>query len=185
MERDIEIFEISPSTEDDRPQIAFDAEANQRIDWQKLDGVLRGQRPIGDYDEVRVSIPGPRACSWGFFSVPGTLGLISAIAVDRIGHSVFRHFDLLPAKLNDATFYFLKPKEYLPCLDREKSEIITFRADPGRVKEIRKYSFNKNMLSDPLVFSIPEALSRLYATTTVYNRVVESGIPGFRFSPVG
>jgi hypothetical protein len=179
------VFEFDYSVEDERPVIAFDTPANQGIDWLRLGAILRGERPSADYHEIRVVVQDPDASSWGIYSVPGTLGLISAEAVERIGRPVFRLYELLPAKINEADYYFLKPMEVLPCLDREKSEIILFRSNPSRVKEIRKYVFKKAMIPDPLVFSIPESLARLFATPGVYERVVQSRIPGFCFTPRG
>ena len=62
------------------------------------------------------------------------------------------------------------------------SEIITFRSNPGRVKEIKKHVFKKELIEDPIVFSIPESLSRLYTTTTVRDIITRTSIPGFRFT---
>jgi hypothetical protein len=182
LKQEIDIFEMDRSVEDDRPVIEFDAKPNQGIDWQKLDTILRGQHPVADYDEVQVSISNPDASSWGFYSVPGTLGLISAKAVEWIGYPAFHLYELLPAKLNGTRYFFMKCNEVLPCLDRDNSEIITFRSDPQRVKEIKKHKFHKNIIYDPLIFSIPESFSRIYVTSTVYDAIVQSRIPGFRFS---
>ena len=182
MSREITIFELDPSVEDDRPVIDFELKANQKNDWQRLDLILRGEKPIADYEEVQISIARPDAGSWGFFSIPGTLGVISSEAVERIGRAVFRLYDLLPAQINRAKYFFLKSRETLPCLDRDRSEITTFRRDPSRVKEVTKCVFLKDRVSDPLVFSIPESVSRMFATTTVREMVVHGRISGFRFT---
>lgn len=183
MTEDDVVWLVAPSIEDDRPVIEFDAPANRGIDWARLDAVLQGERPLADCPEVGVVVQAPDALAWGFYSVPGTLGLISAALVEHIGPSAFRLFHLLPAKLNDAVYFFLKPVETLPCLDLARSEVAYFRSNPSHVKAITKYAFTKSMISDPL-FSIPE-LPRLFATPPVRDSVIRSGIPGVRFTAVG
>ena len=89
MTQGITIFELDRSIEDERPVIEFDAQINQGVDWQKLDNILRGKVPISEYDEVQVRISRPEASYWGFYSVPGTLGMISATAIERISDSAF------------------------------------------------------------------------------------------------
>jgi hypothetical protein len=150
------VFMVGPSVEDDRPVIEFDALVNRGIDWRRLDALLRGERPTTDYQELSVVVPDADATSWGYYSVPGTLGLISGEAVRCIGRSTLRLFLLMPARLNGSEYFFLKVTEVLPCLDLTRSEVVPFRTSPERIKAIKRYAFNKAMIPDPLVFSIPE-----------------------------
>jgi hypothetical protein len=175
-----QIFEVRTSVEEDRPNIAFDADINQGIDWRRVDLVLRGLRPATDYELVRLVVQERDATSWGYYSVPGTLGLISSEAIQRIGQEVFRRFQLFPAKLNDVDYVFLKCMEPLPCLDLAKSEVVPFPSNPQRIMEITKYVFKTDLISDPMLFSIPE-VPGLLATKSVFEAISQSRIKGFRF----
>jgi hypothetical protein len=175
------VFMLTPSFEDYRPSIEFDVPANQGIDWLLLRKILLGERTTSDYQEASLMVSNPAATSWGFYSVPGTLGLISEQAVTSIGSSAFRFYNLLPARLNDRKYFFLKPVELLACLDMEKSLLIPFRINPNRIKDIKKYGFHKSRISDPLIFSIPE-LPGLFATPGVKEAVVRNQLQGFHFN---
>lgn len=178
------VFELRPSIEDDRPVIAFDDPANESIDWLQLDEIAQGERPVADYQVIHLVVRHPDATLWGFYTVPGGLGLISTEAVEQIGRSAFRLYNLLPARLNDAEYYFPEPAEMLSCLDLGQSEVIPFSHNSKRIKDITKYTFHKAMIPDPLLFSIPE-LFGLFTTPSVREAINRSGIPGFKFTPLG
>jgi hypothetical protein len=172
---------IKPSFEEERPVIEFDASVNRGIDWGLLDAVLQGERPLTDYQEIGVVVSSSSATSWSFYSVPGTLGLMSTKLVEKIGSAAFNLFHLLPAKLNDAEYFFLKPSKTLSCLDLAKSEVVYFRNNPTRIKAIKRYAFKKQMISDSLLFSIPD-IPGLFATPFIRESVVRSGILGVQFT---
>ena len=124
------------------------------------------------------------ATSWGYYSIPGTLGLVSGEAVRCIGPSAFGRFVLLPARLNGSEYYLLKVAEVLPCLDLARAEVVPFRTSPGRIKDITRYAFHKAVIPNPLVFSIPE-LPGLFATPAVAEAIERGRVPGFQFTPLG
>jgi hypothetical protein len=177
------IYLVSASVEDTRPIIDFTHAACQKINWQRIDEVLHGQRPVADYQEVSIPVEAPDATSWDYYSVPGTLGLISHKATELIGHSAFRLYQVLLAHLNGEQYYFLRPTDLLPCLDRENSEVVTFRSNPSRIKEIKKYSFKKELIDPYLFFCIPESAS-LFATEAVYQVSRRGKLAGFDFQRV-
>ncbi|MDB5312363.1 MAG: hypothetical protein JWO38_6565 [Gemmataceae bacterium] len=178
------VFRVDPSVEDDRPVIEFDAPANRGIDWRRLDAILHGERPTADYRELGIVVRRADTTSWGYYSVPGTLGLLSGEAVRCIGPTAFGRFVLLPARLNGSEYYFLKVAERLPCLDLARAEVVSFRTSPERIKDITKYAFHKPMIPDPLVFSIPE-LPGWFATPAVAEAIERGRVPGFQFTPLG
>ena len=183
LDKDESIFGLSPSVEDERPMIDFEFIEHRQIDWLRIDEVLRGLRPLSDYPSVALSVPRKDATSWAFYLVPGTLGLIAKKAVDALGAETFRLYDLLSASLNGTKYYFLKCREVLPCLDLSRSTTVRFGCDPTRIKAIEKYAFVKAIITDPLIFSIPE-LPALFATPGVERRVRDTELRGFCFDKV-
>ena len=81
MTEELTVFRVDPTVEDDRPVIEFDNRANRGIDWGWLDAILLGERPLADYRELSIVVRRADATIWGYYAVPGTLGLISGDAV--------------------------------------------------------------------------------------------------------
>ena len=50
-----------------------------------------------------------------------------------------------------------------------------------RVREIKKYRFRKELISDPLLFSIPE-MPDLLATQSMAPLIEQEGLRGFKFT---
>jgi hypothetical protein len=183
MTDDQPVFRMGASIEDDRPEIPFDAPEHSGLDWGPLDEVLSDAAPVDAYKELYFHVPHPDAAKWGMYAVAGTSGLISQDAVEVIGRQSLRLFELLPARINNAVYYFLKPRERLACLDLSMSDVVRFKMPPYRVMEIRKFHFNKAAIPDSIVFSIPE-LPDEFVTGAVRDAIMASRIPGFRFQRV-
>jgi hypothetical protein len=184
MIEDYTVYTVTPSMETYRPAIEFDAPVNEGIDWLQLDAILQGRLTIADYRVLSVVVRSSDATSWHYYSVPGTLGLISATALQVIDRVATRLYDFLPAKINDSDYFFLRPLELLACLDLSRSEVVTFRSNPSRIKDIKKFAFNKAAIPNPLIFSIPE-FPGLFATQDVQQAIIDSRLSGFYFTPVG
>lgn len=180
MQKQQAIYLVGPSLEENRPVIDFTSPSCRTVNWKVIDEILRGQRCVGEYQPIHIELDAPEAILWSYYSIAGTLGLFSDEAVSRIGHSAFRHYQLLPAQLNQKGFTLLKPIELLPCLDLAKSDVVAFRSNPNRIKEVRKYVFKKEMIDDNLLFSIPE-LPGLFATDPVRTAVLQNLLSGFAF----
>ena len=122
-----------------------------------------------------------RADTWHFYLAPGTLGLISSTALREIGKVAARHFDLLPAWVEDREFFLLRCREPLRCFDRARSKFETFPDGSGMIMVIHEHAFLEVKIEDPLVFSMPEDPAGLYCTSSVRDAVLGAGFRGFRF----
>ena len=175
-----QVFLLSPSLEDERPEIRFELKENQRADWLSIDEVLRGERPLTDYREPEVVVLDAGAELWDFYLVPGTLGLLSARAVDVLAPFADKHFDVLPARISGSPYFFPRTKAALDCLDHERSSLDWFDDERTRVMRIRRFRFHKDRIEDPLVFNIPEDEFSLFATQSVRAAIRRAGLNGFR-----
>jgi hypothetical protein len=185
MESQLGIYSVRASIETDRPVIDFDDPANEAIDWMCIGDVLEGVRSLKDYSPVDIVINDPRAPQWDYYRSPGTLGVLSRRAIEVIGASAFRYFDLLPVGVNGVAYCFLRYQAVVPCLDLERSTFARFDCEPHRIMEVQKYAFYKNMVDDPLVFCLPEPFGVLYATESVRQCVLSHKLRGFAFTLVG
>jgi hypothetical protein len=174
------VFELSSSVEEGRPQIDFTLEQNRRLDWLKVDKILRGLRDVSEWETLSIASGHPGATAWDCFMDTG-LGLFSQRAVEAIGYDAFGMFDLMDAKLDGEPHYFLRPNSVLDCLDRDRSELVFFPHDPSRVMKIRRYSFRDvPRLHHALVFRIPESLGRLFATEPILRRIEDHHLRGLQ-----
>ena len=170
------VYVVGPSFEDWRPMLSYD---DQRIDWLRIGDVLRGDRPVEDYEFVSMVVDHPEASEWDFYMCGGSMGLLSGKAAQFLKPCAAQCFDLLEASLNDAPFFFLRIREYLDCLDRGKSEIVPYRHDSRRIKQIRRYSFFKDRIPDPSLFVIPEGFFGPFGTDGVVRIIRNENLRGF------
>lgn len=169
------VHKFSSSLEDERPEIDFRMKCNQ-YDWTDFNRIMDGDLGVQFYSPVQFTIGHSDALLWDFYSVAGTLGLISDRAVRLIGESAFRNFDLLIAHINTAPYYFMRPAFCPNYLDIEKSEVRRFPHAPYGVMRIIKHAFKKNIIPEHLVFCIPEGGS--YCTSSVVAAIGRHEIRG-------
>ena len=179
MSRTGQVFLVTPSTEEGRPCIDFTFRQNPENNWLLVDQVLRGERPAKDYPSVLILVDHPEAEAWDLYTVPGTFGLMSERAVDLLLPYASGYFQFFQAWLNRASFFFLKRRLALDCLDRERSIFVPFGSGPHAIKLIKRFCFRKECIPDPLLFSIPDTPD-LFATQTIERIIREEGLRGFR-----
>jgi len=180
MDFEIHIYNIRPSFEDDRIEIDFELEDNSEIDWDVVNQILDDEITRDQYEPFHVVIKDEEALDWDFYSLPGTLGLLSKKAKDIFESYCTDYFEFLDATINSIPYFLIKEFNTLKCLDREHSILIPFKSDPNNVMQIKKYVFYKELIKDPLIFSIPES-SDIYATQSVAQIIRESSLQGFHF----
>jgi hypothetical protein len=195
MDKHVNIYRLRYSIEKHRPKIDFTHPVNQEIDWSALEETLDGCGDVNDYSALdfyvmRPDSDGwdvvthPEATEWDYYGVAGTFGLFSYRAMKLIGLSCFRHFDLIPAHLNEADYRFLRCKEEIPCFDLTRADVIPFDHAPDRIMEVRKYAFDKSLLDDPLFFCVPEPHGQLFVTEGVRQKALQHKLKGFEFEHV-
>jgi len=178
------VFEVDPSVEDDRPQIDFERPEHANIDWGPFNEIEAGTAPASVYRPVRFFVDESTATSWDLYLVSGTLGLFSERSIETIGRPVFRLFHLLPAFLNDSSYFILMPRDKLDCFDRTSANVVVFPSNPSRIMQIKRHAFHLNQIADPLIFCIPDIRGRLFATDSVERAVRQSGLKGIHCKQV-
>lgn len=175
------IFRCGPSCEDHRPMIDFDLPVNAKNDWLTIGKVVEGRLPAGQFPEsVKITVPDPRATRWDCFMDGGTRGLFSRRFAISVGKNALSDFQLMPAKLNEEDYFFLRRIRSRDVLDREKSDVITFPHDPIRVMEIRHYVFRHTSPDSlPQLFCIPET-PELLASETIADVITRTQLRGIR-----
>ena len=172
------IYNCSHSIEEDRTVIDFENAENLKNDWLRVGDVHDGLRPLEDYPvNVTVSVPHADATLWDCYSVPGTRGLFSERFVQAVGNDAFRGLSLLPARLNEATYFFLRCDQPIDCFDRSMALFETFRCDSTSIKRITHFAFQENLLPADGCFCIPETVA-LLLTDTVVQRLKTARLKG-------
>ncbi|MCZ2340646.1 MAG: hypothetical protein LC104_02485 [Bacteroidales bacterium] len=178
------IWLLSNSIENDRPEIDFvQVKETNPVDWGLVDDLLHSKVSIEQYTPLNILVEQPEATKYDFYSVPGTLGLVSNRLVDAIGSIAFMNYSTLPVTLNDAQFYLVKCNATIDCLDHDNSDFERFRSAPYRIKRIKRYSFRDDMLSDQLVFTIPEQES-LFITNGIYDSLCKYAFRGIALTKI-
>jgi hypothetical protein len=173
------IFEILPSLEKARPEI--DYEKNSKTDWLLASECLDGSKPVTECPSIDLSIDHSEALEWDYYGCPGTLGLFSGKAVHVLGGNAFQGFQLVPAKINSQSYFFLKCFKKTDCFDRAASTYVPFD-DPIRLMTIQKYAFKLEKIDTKRLFCIPEYKS-IYCSDEVQS-LISKQLRGFRLVEV-
>lgn len=172
----IKIYEIGISSEENRPEINFEIQEN--IDWALIDECLQGIRPISEYYLINITIDDKLSSEWDYYACPGTLGLLSNRAIQVLGKDAFENYELVPAKLNNQSFFFLKCLKRIDCIDRNNSIYESFPSNPNRFMSVQKHVFYLDNINGKHIFSLPET-ERLYCAEINAETIIKN-LKGFQ-----
>lgn len=120
---------------------------------------------------------------WDYFECPGTFGAFSQRAIEVLEPYLRDRFLPLSANIAGIPYYSLHCRSRVDCLNRDTSQL-KFYADSEEVRTIVKYAFREKMLSDAMVFAIPEVFLELHCTATIPRIATKAGLRGFDFQRV-
>jgi hypothetical protein len=175
------VYNMFPSGEDHRPQI--DLEKHGYSDeWKELARPFPERVEVLQSNRLAFNCDASDALDWDWYWRVGMWGMWSQRAKDLLWPYARKHLRCFLTTLNDQPYYILHVDKKLAvdCLDRERSDLEFFKSDPASVKRIRKYVFKQELLTDPLVFNIPE-VNAILSTRTIRQMVFDAGLKGFHF----
>ena len=120
---------------------------------------------------------------WDYYMC-ATFGAFSQRAITALTPYFGDRFSVLPARLENHSYFCLHCRSRIDCLDKTSSEIVYYDESREEVMTIERYVFHKQSLMDPTVFAIPEAVFDLFCTETTPEIVSKAGLTGFRFDLV-
>lgn len=182
------IFELRTSVEEDRPfhlrivSPPYEAE-EQRIDF----AIMRGKEGYdpADWTPPELVCVEPGATEWDYFGTALDAGVFSQRAIDVLKPHLERCFLPLPCTLEGERYYSLHIKERLDCLDIKHSNIVywddLYDDESHDIMDIKRYTFYKDRIADPLIFAIPEDPVGVFTTESIPEIVERAGLKGFRF----
>lgn len=173
------IYNLRPSTEEDRPWVEGNHPENRKNDWLRIDDSARGVRPLDDYVPPRVVVEHPDALKWDYYSSGGLHPYWSARAVELLGPYAKHSFQFLEAYINGTQYYVPMTINRLDCFDREQSEVKVFDHDPSRIMRVIHYAFHLDKITDPLIFAIPDLRGPMLCTDTIPTIIDRAGLRGF------
>ena len=174
------IYSMRPSFEEDRPDIDFEHPDNGGADWDMVNEVIDGEIRVAAYSPFHLTVDSPDATAWDFYSIPGTMDLMSQRAVELLSPVASKHFAFLEVALNEQPYFLLMSTAPLDCLDRTGSKFTPFRSDSSRIKEFERFSFKYALIDDPVMFWIPE-WREIFVTPSVRDMVQAAELRGFFF----
>lgn len=176
----INVFQLRPTSEDDRPQIDFQRSDTAASDEQVSSLETYSLSSLPSSPVAQLVGTDPSATSWDFFAAPGTLGLVSRRAVDALSPHAGVCFGFVPATLDGAAYSFIVRTGAIDALDRERSKLKYFRSSPHRVQRILEHVFVSEALDGVGLFAVPDDVMGIFATEIVVGAVKNSKLRGFR-----
>jgi hypothetical protein len=174
-----------PSDDESRPEIDLERDRLAGIDhdwteWIKFDNDFPIDSEVVPLHNLEFEIDRAGAINWDCYSI-GFWGMISQRAKDCLWPYARKHLRCFSTSLNGMPYYILHSDERLAldCLDREHSEIELFKCS-GRVMQVRRFAFRPGLISDPLIFHVPES-GGLLCTESIKALIESTGLKGFLF----
>jgi hypothetical protein len=115
---------------------------------------------------------------WDYFYFPSTSGLFSQHAIDVLMPFLDHCFVPLPSVLEGERYYYLHTKRTIDALNIDQSDVL--HSDSSIVL-IKRYTFYRDRLADPVIFSLPQFRPFLFSTESIPGIVEKAGLRGFNF----
>jgi len=196
MKPDLHIYSFNYEPTGQRPYVDHEHPDNaDNNDWDLFIGIEEGKIPIEHYQPVIFYVHKRDALSWDIYP-GGGFHLISKRAKEIIYPFAQDYFRFLKAYINDQPYFIPDRTKDIDCLDRERSEFMTFadfrmtdpdrkrtitESDHYRIMEINKYRFKKERIDDPSMFSVPEINGAIFITESGVKAIESAGLKGFEF----
>lgn len=157
---------------------------NPKQDWESVSYDLKGERLKKEWKVIPVDLLKEENRLAGDFSSLATIPVAcTKRAVEFLNVIGNAHVELLPLRCTNCQkkfIYLINTVTVINCLNENQSKISRF--DSGRVMWIYKYKFEKNKLSNILIFKIPQMLnSKQYATDVFVEEYEKRGLTGLSF----
>ncbi len=132
---------------------------------------------------INFTVDHPDALEWDYYDSYSSEGMWSQRAKDLLWPYTNGCLRCFQATLNGAPYYILRlnKEAAIDCLDHEQSEFTFWdQSLGGDIMDITKYVFRMQVLSDPLIFKIPER-KKIFCTQSIRQIVLDAGLKGFWF----
>ncbi len=181
----VRVYEVRPTSEDYRPVIVFHDSRNAENDWLLAEEVLEGVRDELEYPEIAIHVEHRDAVTWHGYVDGGMGGLYSEAFVRFLGSDVLSDFQLLPANLNGARYYFLKRMNWLECFDLVNSKYKYFRSNREKIRSISEAVFVEEGVPRDRLFAVPQMREVLLASEEMVERILKGGYRGVECRELG
>jgi hypothetical protein len=178
--------------DDDFPTIDCSRHAPMADLWLKVDELHKAGEPVESllWRIAYCLLPGNRWKRVDCLSmVPGlAVSERARAALEAIGAPGMRFLEF---RVNGEPFFLFYTERCLDCLDLQRSEVQYFRSSPERVKQVVRYAFAEEQVSQCDVFTIPELSAGMFFwsqepffTDSARTKLERAGLQGFRFEPL-
>lgn len=174
----VRVYEVRPTSEDYRPVIVFHDSRNAENDWLLAEEVLEGVRDELEYPEIAIHVEHRDAVTWHGYVDGGMGGLYSEAFVRFLGSDALSDFQLLPASLNGARYYFLKRVNWRDCFDLVNSKYEYFRSNREKIRSISEPVFVEEGVPRDRLFVVPQMRGILLASEEMVERILKGGYRG-------
>ncbi|MEK8127557.1 DUF1629 domain-containing protein [Paenibacillus filicis] len=109
---------------------------------------------------------------------------ISRRALDNLKHFIEKYAEVLPYELNESEYFAINVINVIDCIDYSTSGYVKDE-QYNLIKEIYKYSFKLDMVSNVDIFKIPEfKKTRIFVSEKFKQAVEAAKLTGFQFIEV-
>jgi len=108
--------------------------------------------------------------------------IMDRLAKKQLEEALAPYGEFLPVYSNDQELFFYHLLNKVPALDLEQS---VFRRYPssGRIADVRKYVFRKEIVENQVIFEIQDALAELFVTDRFVQLIENHQLKGVDYEP--
>ncbi len=157
---------------DDTPYINFTVAKNdQEITTSVLGHFLRGKAKMPHYKPVSLNPSSP--VGHDDYLPQSPIGILSERALDVLKPLMAPCFDFVPVLIKRKPYYWIRTINPLDVLDRKNCELFMSESDPERILIVEKFTFFKDRIPDPVIFTLPETSTQYFFGTDLVLSIVE------------
>lgn len=151
--------------------------------WNEFTDMFRGRHLSSNYQKLKLKLieHGGKLKRGDMPYLSPGVPVFSVKAIDALKDYLNNNAEIMEVECDISDFKIINIINVISCLDHERSEI-KYYPNSERIMRIKKYFFNKEKVAKEHIFKIieqPRAI--IFVSDDFRNRVIESGLEGFKF----
>jgi hypothetical protein len=141
---------------DDHNETQLYGKLNETIDWTILRDIAESKKSITDYKPLHLKLKTSKILKKDLIQAPAGAYFISEKFKSTFDSEVFDGTILLPATINDVSYYAWIFQTVNDCLDRAKSQLEEFKYDENGEMTPVQFVFDESKIENNRFFKLPD-----------------------------
>lgn len=154
--------------------------------WNEFTDMFRGKHLSSNWEKLKLKLieHGEKLKKGDMPYLSPGVPVFSIKAISTLQQYLNNNAETLDIECDIGNYKIINIINVMSCLDHERSEI-KYYPNSQRIMRIKKYVFNKEKVKNEHIFKIIEQpRATIFVSDEFRNKVIESGLEGFKFVEV-